>query len=107
MPIGESGGKDKMLNKQQYKEKLISGDEAAGMVKSGMLLDYGFMEHPKMFDRFLSKRRKDLQDIRIRMLGLQSLLDVLEGEDENGSSFFLEDFFPRSPYRERYSLKGV
>src|SRR6476619_6414462 len=45
----------------------VSAEEAAGLVESGMWLDYGFgMGQPDAFDRALAARRDDLWAVKIR-----------------------------------------
>jgi acyl-CoA hydrolase len=51
----------------EYSQKLISADEAAGLVKSGMWIDYGAVGgFPSLIDEKLSQRSSELKDVKIR-----------------------------------------
>jgi len=48
----------------EYKEKLITADEAAKLVKSGDWVQYGeFVMQPKDCDAALAKRKDELTDV--------------------------------------------
>jgi acyl-CoA hydrolase len=65
----------------------ITAEEAAGLVRSGMWLDYGAtFSQPDVFDAALAKRRDALHDIRIRSCLTMRPRAVLE-EDPEGSTF--------------------
>jgi acyl-CoA hydrolase len=52
---------------REYRRKLISADEAAGLVKSGMWIDYGAIcGFPSLIDERLAARAKELKDVKIR-----------------------------------------
>jgi len=56
-----------MTNRELYKSKLISADEAAGLVKSGMWIDYGAIcGFPSLIDQKLAERAAGLKDVKIR-----------------------------------------
>lgn len=57
-----------MLAKSTDKSpKHLTSDEAAGLVKSGMWLDYGFgVCQPDVFDAALGARAKDLKGVKVR-----------------------------------------
>ncbi len=51
----------------EYKRKLVSAEEAAGLVKSGMWIDYGAIcGFPSLIDKKLSQRAAELKDVKIR-----------------------------------------
>ena len=53
--------------KRQYQRKLISAEEAAGLVKSGMWVDYGAIcGFPSLIDEKLAARAKELTNVKIR-----------------------------------------
>jgi acyl-CoA hydrolase len=53
--------------KREYQRKLISAEEAAGLVKSGMWIDYGAIcGFPSLIDEKLAARAKELKDVKIR-----------------------------------------
>lgn len=52
---------------EEYQRKLISAEEAAGLVKSGMWIDYGAIcGFPSLIDEKLCKRASELKDVKIR-----------------------------------------
>ena len=65
----------------------ISAEEAAGLVESGMWLDYGAaLSQPDAFDRALAARRDDLQNVKIRSCLTMTPRAVLEA-DPRGEHF--------------------
>jgi acyl-CoA hydrolase len=51
----------------EYQRKLISAEEAAGLVKSGMWIDYGAIcGFPSLIDKKLAARAKELNGVKIR-----------------------------------------
>ena len=53
--------------KLDYHRKLISAEEAAGLVKSGMWIDYGAIcGFPSLIDEKLAARAKELKNVKIR-----------------------------------------
>jgi acyl-CoA hydrolase len=53
--------------KLEYRRKLVSAEEAAGLVKSGMWIDYGAIcGFPSLIDEKLAARAKELKDVKIR-----------------------------------------
>jgi acyl-CoA hydrolase len=56
-----------MSYREEYKRKLISAEEAAGLVKSGMWIDYGAIcGFPSLIDEKLSERAAELKEVKIR-----------------------------------------
>lgn len=52
---------------EEYRRKLISADEAAGLVKSGMWIDYGAIcGFPSLIDEKLAKRAGELERVKTR-----------------------------------------
>ena len=52
---------------REYRRKLISAEEAAGLVKSGMWIDYGAIcGFPSLIDEKLAARARELKDVKIR-----------------------------------------
>ncbi len=50
----------------EYKKKLVSADEAVGIVKSGDWIDYGsFCGTVDSLDKALARRRDELKDVKI------------------------------------------
>ena len=57
-----------MSYNEQYRQKLISGEKAAGLIKSGDKLVYaGFLLEPEFTDGFIAKRieNKELYDLSL------------------------------------------
>ncbi|MCK4862968.1 MAG: butyryl-CoA:acetate CoA-transferase [Dehalococcoidales bacterium] len=53
--------------REEYQRKLISAEEAAGLVKSGMWIDYGAIcGFPSLIDRKLIERADELKEVKIR-----------------------------------------
>ncbi|MFH1647831.1 MAG: acetyl-CoA hydrolase/transferase C-terminal domain-containing protein [Chloroflexota bacterium] len=56
-----------MSYRDEYRRKLISADEAAGLVKSGMWIDYGAIcGFPSLIDEKLAARAPELREVKIR-----------------------------------------
>ncbi len=56
-----------MSYQDEYRRKSISAEEAAGLVKSGMWIDYGYSTgFPALIDEKLADRAKDLKEVKIR-----------------------------------------
>ncbi len=52
---------------EEYKRKLISAEEAAGLVESGMWIDYGAIcGFPSLIDEKLASRTGELKNVKIR-----------------------------------------
>lgn len=67
---------------QEYKEKLMSADEAVKIIKSGDWVDYGWCNGtPDVLDKALAKRIDELKDIKLRGGILLKPLAVFERED--------------------------
>jgi acyl-CoA hydrolase len=68
--------------------RLLSAAKAAGLVRSGMWVDYGGgLCQPDEFDRALAARRHDLRDVKIRCCLSTRPRAVLE-EDPDGQHFY-------------------
>jgi len=68
--------------------RTILGEEAAGLVQSGMWLDYGVgLCQPDVFDRALAGRRDALRDVKFRSCLTMKPRCVLEADPE-GKHFF-------------------
>ena len=71
-----------MSFQDEYKQKLVSADEAVKVVKSGDWVDYGWCNGtPDALDRALAKRTDELKDIKLRGGILLKPLAVFERED--------------------------
>lgn len=78
----------------EYRRKLISADEAAGLVKSGMWIDYGGMcGFPSLIDEKLAKRVHELEGVKIRTDYSHTQLPKADPEQEHfiHNSWFLSN----------------
>ena len=67
---------------EEYKQKLVSADEAVKIIKSGDWVDYGWCNGtPDTLDKALAKRTDELKDINLRGGILLKPLAVFERED--------------------------
>ena len=67
---------------QEYKQKLVSADEAVKVIKSGDWVDYGWCNGtPDVLDKALAKRTDELKDVKLRGGILLKPLAVFERED--------------------------
>lgn len=67
---------------QEYKQKLVSADEAVKIIKSGDWVDYGWCNGtPDALDQALAKRTDELKDINLRGGILLKPLAVFARED--------------------------
>jgi acyl-CoA hydrolase len=56
-----------MALKSEYKKKLITAEEAAGLVKSHMWIDYGsILSFPLLIDEALARRAPELEKVKVR-----------------------------------------
>lgn len=78
----------------EYKRKLISADDAAGLVKNGQTIDYyAFNASSRYMDAALAKRANDLEDVTIRShLRLAPPMQAFMA-DTGGKAFRLESLF--------------
>ena len=67
---------------QEYKQKLVSADEAVKVIKSGDWVDYGWCTGtPDALDKALAKRTDELKDVNLRGGILLKPLAIFERED--------------------------
>ena len=67
---------------EEYRQKLVSADEAVKVIKSGDWVDYGWCTNTvDALDRALAKRTDELKDIKLRGGILLKPLAVFERED--------------------------
>lgn len=67
---------------QEYKQKLVSADEAVTLIKSGDWVDYGWCNGTAdILDKALAKRTDELRDVKLRGGILLKPLAVFERED--------------------------
>ena len=56
-----------MDDKEMYRQKLTTADEAVKVIKSGDWVDYGFCAiHPRVLDEALARRAPELEDVKVR-----------------------------------------
>ena len=67
---------------EEYKQKLVSADEAVKIVKSGDWVDYGWCTGtPDALDKALAKRTDELKNVNVRGGILLKPLAIFERED--------------------------
>ena len=67
---------------QEYKQKLVSADEAVKLIKSGDWVDYGWCVNTvNALDQALAKRTDELRDVNLRGGVVMKPLAVFERED--------------------------
>lgn len=72
------------MNAAEYTRKLITAEQAAGLVRSGMWLDYGMAQcMPVTVDEALAKRREELRDVKVRGLLSMRPLHIVTAEGAN------------------------
>jgi acyl-CoA hydrolase len=77
---------------REYQSKLISADEAAGLVKSGMWIDYGAIcGFPSLIDERLAARAGELKDVKIRAEHSHTVIPRVDPDQEHfiHNSWFL------------------
>jgi len=78
--------------KLEYRRKLISAEEAAGLVKSSMWIDYGAIcGFPSLIDEKLAARAKELKDVKIRAEHSHTIIPRVDPKQEHfiHNSWFL------------------
>lgn len=71
-----------MIFQDEYKQKLVTADEAVKVVKSGDWVDYGWCNGtPDALDKALARRTDELKDVKLRGGILLKPLAVFERED--------------------------
>ncbi len=76
----------------EYKRKLISAEEVAGLVKSGMWIDYGAIcGFPSLIDEKLAARAHELREVKIRAEHSHTQLPKVDPDQEHfiHNSWFL------------------
>lgn len=82
------------MHKEEYQKKLITPEQAAKMVGSGMTVDLlGFTSVSTTFDKALAKRVNELSEVKIRtMLSFHSGWEVFKADPEH-KVFMVEPVF--------------
>jgi acyl-CoA hydrolase len=81
-----------MTYRAEYKHKLISAEEAAGLVKSGMWIDYGAIcGFPSLIDEKLAGRAAELNNVKIRAEHSHTIIPRIDPAQEHfiHNSWFL------------------
>jgi acyl-CoA hydrolase len=82
--------------RREYHRKLVSAADAAGLVRSGMWIDYGFgCGQPRLIDAELAKRASELENVKIREM--LNLADIQAVHADPGQEHFIHNswFFSR------------
>jgi butyryl-CoA:acetate CoA-transferase len=76
---------------EQYRNKLVTADEAVKVVKSGDNVQYGeFVMNPFVLDAALAKRKDDLQDVVVRTTTMPLVPQIVQA-DPNQEAFTYVD----------------
>ena len=90
---------------QEYKQKLVSADEAVKVIKSGDWVDYGWCTGtPDALDKALAKRTDELKDVNLRGGILLKPLAVFERED--AGEHFTWNSWHMSGIERKYISRG-
>lgn len=76
---------------RNYENKLATPEQVAALVKDDMWLDYGTVQMPREFDRALAERTGKVKNVKVRMLGHLTPLEIQE-KDPNAESFWSGNF---------------
>ena len=71
----------------KYAEKLATAEQVASLVKDGMWVDFGAVQMPRAFDRALAQRAGELKNVKVRMIGHLTPLEIMKADPE-GKSFW-------------------
>ena len=92
--------------RQMLRDRTRTAAEAAGMVKSGWWVDYGFsFNQPDLFDAALAARKAELHDVRIR--GALSLRPRMVAEQDLEQRHFKVENWHFSTYDRKMHDKGA
>lgn len=90
---------------EEYKQKLVSADEAVKLVQSGDWVDYGWCTGtPEVLDEALAKRTDELKDVKLRGGILLKPLKVFERED--AAEHFCWNSWHMGGYERKLIAKG-
>lgn len=91
---------------QQYKNKLVSAEQAVQAVKSGDWVDYDFaLACPVELDAALARRKNELQDVKIR--GAMRCIPLAVVEADPGREHFTYNSWHLAGYERQLSDKGL
>lgn len=77
---------------EEYKNKLITAEQAANLVKSGDWVQYGeFVQQPLEIDKALAARKEELHDVKIRMVTMTFMPEVCK-VDPKRETFTMNDW---------------
>lgn len=89
----------------EYRRRLISPEAAAGLVKSGMWIDYGYaLGFPRLIDEKLAQRAAELEKVKIRAALADTEPQVLRADPEQ--EHFIYNSWHLSASERRYHDRG-
>lgn len=95
-----------MSIRQQYRNKLISADQAVGAIKSGDWVDYNFgLAGPVELDAALARRKDELREVKIR--GGMRVAPLATVEADPDRSHFIYNSWHQTSYERRLSDQGL
>lgn len=69
--------------RMEYREKTLTAEKAAALVKSGDWIDFGMVSNtPELFDRALAERKDELRDVKVRGSMLLRPLAIVDADPE-------------------------
>ena len=90
----------------QYRAKLVTPEEAVGVVKSGDWVDYtSCLGKPVLLDRALSRRRDELYDVKIRGNLIAGPIETVECDESQ--EHFVYHSWHCSSYERKLCDKGL
>lgn len=90
---------------QEYKQKLVSADEAVKIIKSGDWVDYGWCTGtPDALDKALAKRTDELKDVKLHGGIILKPLAIFERED--AGEHFTWNSWHMSGIERKYISRG-
>ncbi len=91
----------------EYQSKLVTPEEAAGAVRSGDWVDYGFgAGFPELMDKALAARKGEVTDVKIRGgLVIRPRIEVVEQDPEQSSFTYYS--WHIGDYERRLQSRGL
>lgn len=95
-----------MDGRTEYRRKLISSEEAAGLVKPGMWVDYGYYcGFPLLIDEKLARRASELSGVKIRAWAALTEPQVLKADP--AQEHFIYNSWQLSAAERKYHNMGL
>ena len=90
--------------REEYRRRLITAEEAAGLVRSGMWIDYGAIcGFPSLVDEKLAERAGELRDVKVRAENSRTRLPQVDP----GQEHFVHNSWFLSGVERAYGSRGA